>query len=109
MQAGCYDVPKLRISFVAINLAKTVGKHISPTAHFTSAASKSDQSISSESDNCHSDNDHEEERSNKDSDTATAILTPVLNCEKYPLLHHHRLNIHNENICYKVVHELLKL
>jgi len=31
-----------------------------------------------------------------------------LNCEEYPLLHHHRLNIHDENVHNKVVHELLK-
>ena len=38
VQDGCYDVPKLRISSVAMNLAKTIGKHSSPIS--VSAASE---------------------------------------------------------------------
>jgi hypothetical protein len=34
LQAGCYDVRKLRISSAAIKLAKNIGKHFSPIAHF---------------------------------------------------------------------------
>jgi hypothetical protein len=63
--------------------------------------------ISSKSATSLSDNGKEEE-SNKDSDTATPIITNLLNHEEYPLLHHHRLNIHDENIHNEVVHELLK-
>jgi len=81
-----------------------VGRHISPTAHVTSAASKPDQSISSESSTSVSDDD--EEMSSEDRNTVAHHLN--WNHEEYPLLHHHRLNIHDENVHNKVVHELLK-
>ena len=102
LQAGSYDVPKLWSSSVAFNLAKKAGKHISPTAHVTLAASKTDQSISSKSSTSVSDDD--EEMSREDSDTVAHHLN--LNHEEFPLLHHHRLNIHAENVCNKIVHEL---
>jgi hypothetical protein len=105
LQACSYDVPKLQISSVAINLAKSVGRHISPTAHVTSAASKPDQSISSESSTSVS-GDDEEEMSSEDNNTVAHHFN--LNREEYPFLHHHRLNIHGESAHNKVVHELLK-
>jgi len=44
--------------------------------------------------------------SREDSDTVAHHLN--LNREEFPLLHHHRLNIHAKNVCNKIVHELLK-
>lgn len=95
MQADCYEVKNLRISSVAIKLAKNIGKHVSPVGHFISAASKMqedilemDQSIKSESD--HSLFGDDEEESNEDSDTTTPNLTQLMNCEECLLPHHLR-------------------
>ena len=116
VQDGCYDVPKLRISSVAMNLAKTIGKHSSPI--FVSAASgkkeevlemEMDQSINSEGSTSNTLSDDDEEASNNEmSNTTTPNLTHLLNFEEYPLFNHHRLNIQEESTRNRVVHELLK-
>jgi hypothetical protein len=64
-----------------------------------------EEANNSESVNSLSDNDKE---SISSGDTAKTDLTHLPIFKDYPLFHHHRLDIHNDAIKNRAVHELLK-
>jgi len=80
-------------------LAKSVGKHA--TSHSASAASKTKQNINSESAT------NTSMRRKSQMKTATPILIYIFWIVKNILLHHHRLNVQDENIRNEAAHELL--
>jgi hypothetical protein len=102
VKAGCYDVPKLRISSVTMKLANSIGKHLSHVIFPAAYIRLETKSISDKSTSASSLSSEDESKSNDSS------LTHLLDRDEYPLFYHHRLPAQDETVRNRVAHELLK-
>jgi hypothetical protein len=108
---GFYGVPKLQISYAQIKLTRNNGKQFTTTALFLSSMVQGQQEMQDDENGFNrkcSENVSEDDGSIISHDTNNTNLADFPNLKEYHLLHHHSLNMNDDMIRNRAVHELLK-
>ncbi len=100
VKKGSHNVPKLRISSAAMRLARNIGKQFSCSTVSVSSIDKDCASSSTASSNV-SDGDESDT-------TINTTVGDIPTLTEYPLFNNHGLDINDDMVRSKAVHELLK-